>query len=176
MKSYYILIIIFGVLTSGLIISLSFINRILNRKNKIDLLFSNIIKYVEERISLMERAKTFIEENIEEEINLANKINDSATILEEELKKNEYSEKELEKSKKLFEKYSSLINNYSKLEKNEIYKILTNENETNIERIKYAIEIYNEKVKEYNSFKNSTKINKFISKVLNLRDYQNHEK
>ena len=45
--------------------------------------------------------------------------------------------------------------------------MLSNESEINVERIEYAVDSYNERVKEYNEFK-KTKLNSFIAKVFGV--------
>lgn len=175
MRTYYVIIIIFGILTSILIISLSFVNRILNKKNKIDLLFKNVINYIDERVALIERITNFVEESIEEEVNFVTKLNNTNEELTKLVEKNTFGEKEVNKSEKILEKFAELREIYSYLDKNELYKILVNENQTNIERIEYALSTYNDKVVEYNKFR-QTKINSFISKILRLSDYDVYKK
>lgn len=176
LESYYVVIVIFGIVTLLLLVSLLFVNRLFSRKERIDLLFENVMKYVDERILLFERMANFVEENVEEEMNYVNNLNNSNDILNEMFESKKYNLKEIQKSEKLFDKFAELIKTYPYLGKNEIYKMLVQENKTNVERILYAVESYNEKVKEYNEFKKKTKINNFISKIFRLSDYEYYSK
>lgn len=175
LESYYILVVIFGILTLLLLISLLFINRLFSRKERIDLLFDNVMKYVDERILLFERMTNFVEENVEEELKYVDDLNKYNNILSEMLTEKKYNLKEIQKSEKLLDKFRTLIDTYSFLGKNEIYKILSYESGINVERIEYAVSSYNERVKEYNEFK-KTKLNSFIAKIFRLSDYEYYDK
>lgn len=170
-----ILIIIFGILIFLSLVAVAFVNRILTRKERIDFLFESVMKYVEERIVIFERMSSFVEETVEEEMNYVNKLNDSKDVLHEIIDTKTYNLKEIIKSEKLLKKFPELLNTYPNLSKNEIFNMLSNEVDTNINRIEYAIASYNEKAKEYNEFKKS-KLNAFICKLFKLNDYEYYEK
>lgn len=175
LDSYYVLVFIFGIFTLLLLGSLLFVNRLFSRKERIDLLFENVMRYVDDRILLFERMANFVEENVEEEIKYVNKLNDSNDVLSEMFNSKKYDLKEIQKSEKLFDKFAELIEIYPYLGKNEIYKMLVQESKTNVERILYAVDSYNKKVIEYNEFK-KTKVNSFISKIFRLKDYEYYSK
>lgn len=158
-----------------ILVAIAFVNRVLTRKEKIDFLFDNVMKYVDERIVIFERMASFVEETVEEEMNFVNKLNDSKDILNEMFDTKNYNTKEIIKSEKLLKKFPELLKTYPNLSKNEIFNILSNEVDTNINRIEYATATYNEKVKEYNEFKKS-KLNAFICKIFKLNDYEYYEK
>lgn len=175
LEAYYVFVIIFGIVTLVLLGSLLFVNRLFSRKERIDLLFENVMKYVDDRILLFERMANFVEETVEEEIKYVNKLNDSNDILSEMFNSKKYDLKEIQKSEKLFDKFAELIDTYPYLGKNEIYNMLVQEGKTNVERILYAVDSYNKKVIEYNEFK-KTKVNSFIAKIFRLKDYEYYSK
>lgn len=173
--SYYVIIVLFSLLTLVLLIAVLFVNRILNRKQKVEEQLESVMKYLDERVVLFERMTIFVEENVENEVSFANQLNDYITILSDMYQERKYDVKEMNKANKLMKKFAELIKTYPNLSKNEIYKMLVDKNEINIDRIEYSMANYNKKAKEYNEFKKS-KINNFISKVLRLSDYECYNK
>ena len=175
MNSQDIIIILFGILTFFLLVALFFVNRVLLIKQKADIQYENVKKYIDERIMLFERMYNFVEENIEEEQKLAAELKEANERLSDVLKTNVYDLKELKRTKKLFAKFVKLGSIYPHLNKNQIYKLISDETEINVERIEYSIDSYDKIAKEYNEFK-KTKLNSFISKMLKLSDYDYYNK
>ena len=175
MEGYYVLVFIFGILTSVLLVGVFFVNRLFSKKERIDFLFDNVMKYVEERIVLFERMVNFVEENAEKEVKLIKDLYDFNNNLSEMLKNKDYDLKEVKKSERMFDKFASLGKTYNDFNKNEIYKMLVDESKINVDRILYAVESYNEKVLDYNEFK-KTRVNSFIAKIFRLKDYEYYDK
>ena len=175
MEAYNIIVIIFSILTFLMLFVVFLVNRVLNVKNRVDATYSSVVKYVDERCLLLFRMSSFVEENIEGEEKFALTLKKARDDLGDVLKTNVHDLKELKRTKKLLIKFGELINIYPKVGKNEIYNLLVSESDTNIDRIEYAIDTYEREAHEYNEFKN-TKVNKVISKVLRLKDYDYYNK
>ena len=175
MNPYNVIIIIFTIITFLMLFVVFLVNRVLNVRNKVDAAYSGVLKYINERCTLFMRMSSFIEENIENEDKLVKNMKKAIEDLNDEVNLNVHNLKEIKKTKKLLTKFCELINIYPKIGKNDIYKLLVKESNTNIDRIDYAVDTYDKLAHEYNEFK-STKVNKIISVVLNLKDYDYYNK
>lgn len=175
MEIFNVLIIVFGILTLLMLIIVFFINRILISKNRADIKYESVFKYINERVSLFEKMSLFLEENINAEKKLSKSLKNAKNNLFDISKTNVYNLKEIKKTNNLFLKFKELIKIYPNLNKNKIYNILIKEIDTNVDRMEYAIYSYDMVAKEYNSFKN-TGINRYISKMFRLVDYDYYNK
>lgn len=175
MNPYNVIIIIFTIITFLMLFVVFLVNRVLNVRNKVDAAYSGVLKYINERCTLFMRMSSFIEENIENEDKLVKNMKKAIEDLNDGVNLNIHNLKELKKTNKLLTKFCDLINIYPKINKNEIYNLLVKESDTNIDRIDYAVDTYDKLAHEYNEFK-STKVNKIISVVLNLKDYDYYNK
>lgn len=175
MEAYNIIIFIFTIITFLMLFLVFLANRVLNVRNKVDASYEGVVKHIDERCLLFERMSSFIEENINGEEKLVKSLKIAIDDLNDEVKMNVHDLKELKRTKKLLVNFSNLINIYPKIGKNEIYNLLVNESNNNMDRINYAVDTYDKVAHEYNEFKN-TKVNKIISTVLRLKDYDYYNK
>lgn len=170
-----VLIIIFGlIIFSGLII-LFFVNNLLLKREKVEFQFKSVIKYLSDRVDLLDRISSFVEENTKNEEKYITNLNSTSTNLTKIDKINKDNLKEIKTSLKLLQKFTKLTDIYPNLNKNEIYKVLVDKINLNEDRINYSIESYNKEVKIYNELK-QTKINSFISKIFKISDYEYYTK
>lgn len=175
MEKYTILIIIFGILIFMLLALVFFVNRLLLKKEKVDHQFKSVIKYLDDRVNLLDRMNSFVEGNTENEDKYMKDISNASISLSRIENSKEENLKEIKKSSKLFQKFIKLKEIYPNIDSNKIYQLIVDEIILNEERIEYAIESYDKEAKKYNELKN-TKFNSKISKIFKIKDYEYYHK
>lgn len=172
--SSLIIILIFGILIFLGIIVIIFYTRLCFRRDKVLDKFDSVYDTLHERIEIIESIINIIqEENYPEErikINLNN--------LSKELKQENNNNNLIlliDKSNKIIEEALSLETAYPLLRNNKKYLEIKKDFNNNKFKIMYSIEIYNEEVEVYNSYKSKLGIN-LISQVLKFPDYSYYKK
>lgn len=175
MDKYTILVFIFGILILLALVILFFLNNLLLKKEKVNFSFDSVVKYLKERVILLDNISAFTLDAMENEKKYLANLNKTSIALSKIIKSSEEGLIEIKESSKVLKKFIDLVKIYPKLEKNKTYNNLVQEIKLNEDRIMYAIASYDEEVKIFNEFKKS-KINLIISKVFRIKDYGYYNK
>ncbi len=169
MDSYAIIVTCFGVLVLGILCLLFFVNRLLILKKRIQIRFSSIYTYLEERVVILKKMNDFIKQNTDHEEELSKKIEQQIEEIQQIKKPNDGVEL-IKKSKSFIIELQKLDEVYSQFSKKKEYQKLKEELKVNQERIDYAFVSYDEGVKNYNEYRENPFI-LHICKVLRFSDY-----
>lgn len=169
MDSYAIIVIIFGILTLGVLILLFFINRLNILKSKIISNYKNIYNYLTIRADIIREAIDYIKNNLEHEQHLIKKLENAIETIKNS-KNLENNLKEVKKTKDILKKFLELEKTYSFLKKEKRFLELKERALVNEDRIEYSTESYDKGVKNYNDYKEKGLL-KIISKLFNFKKY-----
>ena len=169
MDSYIIIVIIFGLITMGLLCLLYFINNLSLLKNKVERSFIPIKSYIEERSTLLDKMSSFLSNNLEHEEELKKQLETTKTNLNN-VNNAVNGILVLKNTEEVFTKFNHLDKIYKNLTRNKEYSELKKEYEENENRINYTIDNYNKEAKKYNNYKKK-KIVLSLSKLLHFPEY-----
>ena len=174
MKSYTIIILIFGIITMIILCLLFFINEISLLAKEIEKQFEPIKEYIEQRIKLLDKISSFITKNLEHEEELLKEIETAKQELSN-IKNASDGINTLKNTEQVLIKSTQLEQVYKKIINNKEYKELIEEYKENNNRINYAIDNYDRKVRKYNNYKEK-KIIIILNKIFNFPNYSYYKK
>ena len=174
MKSYTVIVLIFGVICLLMMVMIYFINRILQYKNRIDNSFNAIKDSLEERTLIVEDMINFLATYIEHEKSYQKNLMKDKDLIST-IKNNEEGIKLIKKTESDVLKFGELENTYKNLAKNKEYMKIKREILKNNENLMYAIDIYDKGVISYNNYREK-KLIYTLSKLCKIPEYSCYNK
>lgn len=174
MKTYNIIILIFGIISFILLLLLYFVNRILQHKIKINNAFNSVKILLISRGKIIDTMLEFVNKNFPEEKSLYKSLSDTKKKLEK-VTNNKEGITLIKKVEKELLKFNNLENTYKKLSKNKAFITIKNRMQNNQDELVYALDTYDVEVLKYNNYKEH-KLIKILSKILFIPEYSCYNK
>lgn len=174
MKTYNIIVLIFGLISFILLILLYFVNRILQHKIKINNAFNSVKALLISQSKIIDTMLDFISKNFPEEKSLQKSLSDTKKKIDN-ISNNKDGIATIKKAEKELLKFNNLENTYKKLAKNKTFITIKNRAQNNRDELVYALDTYDVEVIKYNNYKEH-KLIKILSKILFIPEYSCYNK
>lgn len=174
MEGYSIIVLLFGVISLGLLIMVYFINRIFQYKTRIDNSFIAVKEGFLEQANIVSEIIEFLKNNLDHEKSYQKKLEQVKEIILSIENNSEGISKYRKIEKELFN-FSKLEKTYNILDRNKEYKELCNKLERCKEKILYAFDSYDKGVISYNNYKEN-KLIEFLNKLCRIPEYDCYNK
>lgn len=158
-----IIIVVFSILMLIFFVIFGIYSRLSFKRERVLEKFKAVDQFLDDRRSLMSRIVAFLEAPSYHEDTLSERMENLNIEIGKEVNVNNLVSY-VKKSGKMLHKFLSLTEVYPGLAENCNFEVISNEVNNNDTKIMYAIDIYNEEVLNYNSFKSK----KYISTISNL--------
>ena len=167
------IVLIFGLIVFLVLFIFSFVNRLEFYKHKVIDKFSGIKIMIEERVEIIDTLYKYIRDNCPHEDNLIRELENLTTSFRNTDKINELLVL-ISKSRDILHDATKLDNTYDYLKDSKEYLGFKNMIKDNDGKLLFASSVYNEKVSDYNNFKNNKYIS-ILSKIFRFPSYNYYE-
>lgn len=174
MESYWLIVLIFGIIILLLLVGLFFINKLVLYKNRVELQFKPIKDELEQKMELLNHSIEFIKKEFEEEDSFIKELIQTKDIITDFIQDNSKIEK-LHTIEKNSLKFMDLADIYPNLNKDKDFLALKEQLNLNHERIMYAIESYDREVLCYNQYREKKFIH-IVAKIFHFKEYNCYNK
>lgn len=169
-----VIILVFGLLLCIGFVVIGIYNKLKFYHSRVLVKFHAVSDCLDSRINMIDKIVNFIYNQGYSEDALVMDLNKLALEIKDEINVNNLLEL-IDKSDKIIMRALVLDGVYEELVESSEYADMIEEFKNNQYKIMYSIEIYNEQVKEYNTYR-SKRVVRLVSKIFKFQDYNYYKK